>query len=163
MRLRDAIRMLAESGVEALGPTIWADLGCGDGIFTRALADMLPAGSLVHAIDLDGSALRRIPPAHKGVRISTYPADFMKQPWPFSGLDGILMANSLHYVEHQAEFIRACESQMRLPRRFLVVEYDMNEANRWVPYAATRPANSITPGRFGRCRTSRLMGTGEAV
>jgi len=40
MRLRDAIDMLAES-VEALGPTIWADLGCGDGRFTRALADML--------------------------------------------------------------------------------------------------------------------------
>jgi trans-aconitate methyltransferase len=98
--LRDAIDMLAESGVEALGPTIWADLGCGDGTFTRA--DMLTPGSLVHAIDLDGSALQRIPSAHKGVRISTHCADFMKQPWPFSGLDGILMANSLHYVENQA-------------------------------------------------------------
>ena len=65
MRLRDAIDMLAESGVEALGPTIWANLGCGDGTFTRALADMLASGSLIHAIDLDGSALRRIPPDAK--------------------------------------------------------------------------------------------------
>ena len=133
MRLRDAIDMLAESGVEALGPTIWADLGCGDGTFTRALADMLASGSLIHAIDLDGSALRRIPSAHKGVRISTHRGDFMKQPWPFAALDGILMANSLHYVEHQAAFIRDCESHMRLPRRFLLVEYDVSEANRWVP------------------------------
>ena len=138
MRLRDAIDMLAESGVEALGPTIWADLGCGDGTFTRALADMLTPGSLVHAIDLDGSALRRIPSAHKGVRISTHCADFMKQPWPFAGLDGILMANSLHYVENQAGFIRDCESHMKLPRRFLLVEYDVNEANRWVPYPISR-------------------------
>src|SRR4029453_14715020 len=38
MRLRDAIDMLADSGVDALGPTIWADLGCGDGTFTLALA-----------------------------------------------------------------------------------------------------------------------------
>jgi len=44
------------------------------------------------------------------------------------------MANSLHYVENQAAFIRECESQMTPPRRFLIVEYDMNEGNRWVPY-----------------------------
>jgi len=37
MRLHDAIDMLADSGVEALRPTIWADLGCGDGTFTLAL------------------------------------------------------------------------------------------------------------------------------
>jgi trans-aconitate methyltransferase len=137
MRLRDAIDMLAES-VEALGPTIWADLGCGDGTFTRALADMLAPGSLIHAIDLDGSTLRRMPSVHKGVRISTHRGDFMKQPWPFAGLDGILMANSLHYVENQAAFIRDCESHMRLPRRFLLVEYDVSEANRWVPYPVSQ-------------------------
>ena len=134
MRLRDAIEMLAESGVGALGPTIWGDLGCGDGTFTRALADMLASGSLIHAIDLEGSALRTIPPAHKAVHIRTYRGDFMTQPWPFTGLDGILMANSLHYVEDQATFIRQCESHMRLPRRFLFVEYDSSEANRWIPY-----------------------------
>ena len=138
MRLRAAIDMLAESGVEALGPTIWADLGCGDGTFTRALADMLASGSLIHAIDLDGSALRRIPSAHKGVRISTHLGDFMKQPWPFAGLDGILMANSLHYVENQAAFIRDCESHLTRPRRFLLVEYDVSEANRWVPYPVSQ-------------------------
>ena len=58
----------------------------------------------------------------------------MKQPWPFADLDGILMANSLHYVENQEAFICDCESLMRLPRRFLLVEYDGSEANRWVPY-----------------------------
>jgi trans-aconitate methyltransferase len=69
MRLRDAIDMLADSGVDALGPTIWADLGCGDGTFTLALADVLASGSIIDAIDLDGSVLRRIPSAHEGVRI----------------------------------------------------------------------------------------------
>ena len=33
--------MLADGRVEALGPTIWADLGCGAGTFTLALADLL--------------------------------------------------------------------------------------------------------------------------
>ena len=56
MRPRDAIDMLAESGVDALGPTIWADLGCGDGTFTLALASLLAPGSTIHAMDTDGSA-----------------------------------------------------------------------------------------------------------
>ena len=124
MRLRDAIDMLADSGVEALVPTIWADLGCGDGTFTLALADLLAPGSIIHAMDLDGSALRLIPSTNKGVGITTHRGDFMKQPWLFADLDGILMANSLHYVEHQAVFIRDCESRMKPQRRFLIVEYD---------------------------------------
>jgi ubiquinone/menaquinone biosynthesis C-methylase UbiE len=134
MRRRDAIDMLADSGVDTFGPTIWADLGCGDGTFTLALADALESGSVIHAMDLDVSALRAIPPTHKGVRITTHHGNFMKQPWPFTGLDGILMANSLHYVENKPAFIRACESQMKPRRRFLIVEYDTSEANRWVPY-----------------------------
>ena len=134
MRLRDAIDLLADSGVEALGPTIWADLGCGDGTFTLALADLLAAGSTIHAMDLDGSALRRIPTAHKAVRITTHQGDFTEQKWPFAGLDGILMANSLHYVENQAAFIRTCEHRMKSRRRFLIVEYDTSDASRWLPY-----------------------------
>ena len=134
MRLRDATDMLAGSGIEALGPMTWADLGCGDGMFTLALADLLASGSVIHAMDRDSSALRAIPAAPNGVRVIPHRGDFMKQPWPFSDLDGILMANSLHYVENQAAFIRACELQMKPRRRFLIVEYDMSEANRWVPY-----------------------------
>jgi len=131
----DAIEMLAGSDVGALGPTTWADLGCGSGTFTLALADLLAPGSAIHAMDRDGSALRKIPSAHKRVRISTHRGDFLDhQRWPFADLDGILMANSLHYVADPATFIRACEPRMRSPRRFLIVEYDSDDANRWVPY-----------------------------
>jgi ubiquinone/menaquinone biosynthesis C-methylase UbiE len=134
MRPRDAIDMLADSGVDALGPTTWADLGCGDGTFTVALADLLASGSTIHAMDLDGSALRRIPSAHKSVHITTHRGDFTKQPWPFAALDGILMANSLHYVDDQETFVRTCGRRMKSPGRFLIVEYDTSHANRWVPY-----------------------------
>jgi len=132
--LRDAVDMLADSGVGALGPTTWADLGCGEGTFTRALAELLAFGSTIHGMDLNGSALRRIPSVHSGVRIATHRGDFTNQPWPFANLDGVLMANSLHYVANPTAFIRACESQMKLPPRFLIVEYDTNEASRWVPH-----------------------------
>ena len=57
MRPRDAIEMLAGSGVDMLGPTVWADLGCGEGTFTLALAEVVAPGSVIHAIDLDRSGL----------------------------------------------------------------------------------------------------------
>jgi ubiquinone/menaquinone biosynthesis C-methylase UbiE len=156
MRPRDAIEMLAASGVEKLGPTVWADLGCGDGTFTIALAGLLASGSTIHAMDIDGSALRRIPSTHKGVRIATYRGDFMKQPWPFADLDGILMANALHYVENQEAFIRECESQMKPERRFLIVEYDTREASRWVPYPVSQTELTSLFERAGYSSVKRL-------
>lgn len=134
MRLRDAIELIADSGVAALGPTTWADLGCGTGTFTLALAGLLAAGSVIHAMDRDASALRRIPSAHDDVHITTHRGDFTSLVWPFDNLDGILLANSMHYLEDPATFIRQCEPRMTSPRRFLVVEYDTEEASRWVPH-----------------------------
>jgi ubiquinone/menaquinone biosynthesis C-methylase UbiE len=138
VRLRDAVDMLADSVVGALGPTTWADLGCGAGTFTLALANLLAPGSAIHAMDRDRWALRKIPSAHKGVSITTHLGDFTKQTWPFANLDGILMANSLHYVQDQSTFIRGCEPRMTLPRRFLIVEYDTDDASRWVPYPVSQ-------------------------
>ena len=134
MRLSDAIDMLAGSEVNELGPATWADLGCGDGTFTRALAERLAAGSTIHAMDVDRSALQAIPASHKSTRIAKHRGDFVTETWPFTGLDGILMANSLHYVENQAAFIRSCEPYLNARHRFLIVEYDTDAANRWVPY-----------------------------
>jgi trans-aconitate methyltransferase len=138
VRLRDAVDMLADSLVGNLGPTTWADLGCGTGTFTLALAELLAPGSTIYAMDRDGSALRRIPVAHKGVSITTYRGDFTKQTWPFANLDGILMANALHYVQNHPAFIRTCERQMNLPRRFLIVEYDTDIPGQWVPHPVSR-------------------------
>jgi trans-aconitate methyltransferase len=138
VRLRDAIDMLADSRVDALGPTTWADLGCGMGTFTLALADILSPGSAIHAMDRDASALRKIPSTHKEISITTHSGDFANHRWSFANLDGILMANSLHYVENQATFIRACESRMTATRRFLIVEYDTDEPSRWVPHPVSR-------------------------
>ena len=115
-------------------PAIWADLGCGDGTFTLALASLLPAGSTIYAVDHDAATLRVLPGESHGSRISTQRADFTQQPWPFTDLDGILMANSLHYLRHQSAFIRKSASQLRAHHQFLIVEYDLRRGNPWVPY-----------------------------
>ena len=115
------------------GPQIWADLGSGDGTFTIALASHLSHGSVVHAMDIDARSLADIEQAPAGVDIVTHLGDFTELPWPFNDVDGVLMANSLHYVRNQQTFLRHCMSQLRRPR-LLLVEYDTTTANPWVPY-----------------------------
>jgi len=114
-------------------PETWADLGAGDGTFTLALAALLEQGSTIHAIDQDVSALRRIRKPPRGVSIVPHAGDFTMQPWPFTALDGVLLANSLHYVRDWVALIRDCEQNMKPSSRFLVVEYDTDKPNPWVP------------------------------
>lgn len=137
MEHEDAVALI-RGGVRGDAVETWADLGAGDGIFTFALASLLHAGSVVHAIDLDASALRRIPRALGGATIVTHAADFTRQPWAVPPVHGVLMANSLHYVPDQAGFIRSCASAMVSPRRFLIVEYDTEHTTRWVPHPLSR-------------------------
>ena len=138
MNLADAVDLLAPAVLDATGSSTWADLGCGDGIFTRALATRLAAGSTIHAMDRDRAALARMPAEHDGVSITTHRGDFTHGPWPFTSLDGVLMANSLHYVPDQVAFLRGCASSLNAGASFLVVEYDTDAANRWVPYPVSR-------------------------
>jgi SAM-dependent methyltransferase len=119
-------------------PATWADLGCGDGTFTLALASLLPVGSTIYAVDQDAAALRALPNRFHGSRIVPQQADFTHQPWPFADLDGVLMANSLHYVRHQGAYVRNCASQLRSHHQFLIVEYDLRRGNPWVPYPLDR-------------------------
>ena len=136
----DAVALLGGQPVGGKGPATWADLGCGDGTFTLALARLLPTGSVIHAMDRSASALRHIPREHAGISIITHAGDFTNPPWPFDALDGVLLANSLHYVGDQLAFIRACAPAMNHPHSFLIVEYDTDRANRWVPYPLSRTA-----------------------
>jgi ubiquinone/menaquinone biosynthesis C-methylase UbiE len=130
MTIDQAAELIAHSRIDG---TTWADLGCGDGTFTLALATLLPDRSVIHAMDRDGSALRRIPSSYSGTSIVTHQGDFTRLPLPFGHLDGVLMANALHYVADQHAFLRACDSLVSR-KRFLVVEYDTRQANPWVPY-----------------------------
>jgi len=154
--------MLADSGLAKLGPTTWADLGCGEGTFTLALAGVLAAGSVIHAMDLDAAALRHIPSEHRGVRLITHRGDFTKQPWPFADLDGVLLANSLHYVENQPAFIRVCETRMTPRRHFLIVEYNTNDANRWVPYPVSQTTLTALFQRAGYASVT-MLGTRKSI
>lgn len=113
---------------------IWADLGCGEGVFTKALATLLPAGSLIRAIDLDEKAIKKIPGEFEGVVIEKTVMDFTSRSVVFQQMDGILMANSLHYIKDKASFLARTIHSLKPNGHFLLVDYDMNRSNPWVPY-----------------------------
>src|SRR4051794_11902081 len=95
----DHVRLIRDGVVDR--PGTWADLGSGHGAFTLALADLLgPNGSIV-SVDRDGGALadqrtemtRRFPDARVDYRVADF-SRFIDLP----PLNGIVMANSLHFI-----------------------------------------------------------------
>ena len=155
MRHRDAVALIAGAGLDASAPSTWMDLGSGDGVFTRALADLIALRSVIHAIDVDHGALEQIA-AHPEVRIETHAGDFTATRWPVDQADGILMANSLHYVEDQREFLQRCAARLTARGVFLFVEYDTELANRWIPYPVSQRTLKTLFEGWGEVR---LLGT----
>jgi len=118
----------------------WADLGCGTGTFTLALAELLGAGSTIHAIDRDAEALASVPATHRDVRILTRQADIEALQLSAASLDGVLLANSLHYVRAQSTLIASITGAL-IDRSgsCIIVEYDTERpVPRWVPYPVSR-------------------------
>ncbi|MGH9259676.1 MAG: hypothetical protein ACRD08_07240, partial [Acidimicrobiales bacterium] len=50
------------------------------------------------------------------------------------GLDGILLANALHFVRNPDVVLARLAARVRPDGRVVVVEYDGRPANRWVPH-----------------------------
>lgn len=64
-------------------------------------------------------------------------ADCINDELPLQHLDGILMANALHFVKHKNVFIQKLRFYIKGKASLLVVEYDTAQANAWVPYPLT--------------------------
>jgi ubiquinone/menaquinone biosynthesis C-methylase UbiE len=159
----DHVRLL-RGGVTRGGT--WADLGAGTGAFTLALAELVGPGGEVIAVDRDRGALRELERAVRpgGATIRTLTADFTK-PIELDSLDGVVMANSLHFVRDKAPVLRLVRSMLKPSGRLLLVEYDADKGNPYVPhplsfeswramadangFSATRELASV-PSRFLR-------------
>lgn len=116
----------------------WADLGAGTGAFTLALAELVgPEGEVV-AVDRDRGALRQLERAVRpgGATVRTLAADFTKAV-DLASLDGVVMANSLHFVRDKAPVLEIVRSMLKPSGRLLLVEYDADHGNTWVPHPLT--------------------------
>lgn len=134
MQQNQAIEILSLPPGSYSAGEIWADLGCGSGTFTLALARHLGQNSHIYAVDKNRHSLADIPGHFEDTVIEKRAADFIKDEIPLSGLDGILMANSLHYVPDQPAFINEVMQWLKPGSRFLIVEYDTSSSNPWIPY-----------------------------
>lgn len=138
MNTREAAALIA-SAIGDRGGT-WADIGAGDGTFTRALAQLLAPGSRVYAVDTDANALRELAEWAARAKASVMPvlADFT-MPFDLPGLgeqllDGMLVANALHFVSNPAAVLARLIERVRPGGRVVIIEYDRRRASRWVPY-----------------------------
>ena len=154
MQLPEAISLIQKGIVSRGSPQTWADLGAGKGLFSEALLAILQPGSTIHAVDLHMQPNLKHQPS-----IIFHQSDFVKDKLPIPTLDGILMANSLHYVQEQVGCIKKLKTHFRNGAGvFILIEYDTERANQWVPFPVSfARAQSI----FGEAGFSNIKKIGE--
>jgi ubiquinone/menaquinone biosynthesis C-methylase UbiE len=120
----------------------WADLGSGGGAFTLALADLLGPRGRIHSIDRDSGALRRQREAMRArfpaADVRYVQGDFTR-PLELPPLDGVVMANSLHFVRHKGPVLSLVRGYLKPGGRLILVEYDSDRGNPWVPHPLSYP------------------------
>lgn len=141
---------------------LWADLGSGTGAFTLALAELLGPGGAIISVDRETAALRDQAAALRQrfpeVSVQHRVADFTQPLAGLPPLDGIVMANALHFVRDQAAVISLCAAYLKPGGRFILVEYNTDTGNPWVPYPLAYPRWEALARQCG-FRTTRQLAT----
>ena len=147
MNQQQAIDLLSPAIPRDDESPVWADLGAGEGTFTRALARILGRGD-VYAVERDDAALRKLTALAQRMNgtdgtahIHAVRSDFTEDVRvPES--NGFLLANALHYVpmEDQPATLARLAVRLRRGGRVVLIEYDRRSANPWVPYPISRNA-----------------------
>lgn len=136
----DHVRLIRD-GVSS-GGSIWADLGSGGGAFTLALADLLGPGGHIYSVDTDARALREqrqaLQTRFPAVTLEQRVADFTRQ-LDLPSLDGVVMANSLHFQRHKEPVLQLVRGMLKPGGRLALVEYNADHGNWWVPYPLSYP------------------------
>ena len=150
---------------------VWADLGAGHGAFTLALAELIGASGHIHSIDKSRGALKQqeaqMQTRFPDISVTYYTADF-SQSLSLPRLDGAVMANALHFVPYgqaQEAVLKRIWGCLRPGGRLILVEYDTDRGNHWVPYPLSFDSWSALAVRCGfmtpallAARPSRFLG-----
>jgi hypothetical protein len=99
------------------------------GTFTVALAQSLVSGSTIDAVDLDQGAIKGIPDEYHGVTIRKILGDLRSPTLRLPSVNGILMANSLHFIQDQHLLL---SKLLLVTNRF--VKYERSKPSPWVPH-----------------------------
>lgn len=136
---KDHVRLI-EQGIVKNGGGVWADFGSGDGAFTLALRDIAGSGVQIYSIDEQKGRLS----VQKGqfelmfpqTKITYLDADFTG-PLDLPPLDGLVVANAIHFFQDHVGMIRKLASYLKPGGSFIIVEYNADQGNQWVPYPFT--------------------------
>lgn len=158
MNHNDHVNLLRD-GID--GGKRWADFGSGSGAFTLALADLLGEGGEIYSVDSNRAALREQERAMQELFPATivhYLAADFTRPLDLPPLDGIVMANSLHFQRDKAPLLQLLRRYLRPGGRFVLVEYNADHGNLWVPYPLSYPTWEKLAWAQG-FTTTRLLAT----
>ena len=162
----DHIALIRDGITESGG--VWADFGSGSGAFTLALADLLGPGARIYSVDKNSTALnqqaRAIRSRFPAVEMHYFNADYTKR-LGLPPLDGALMANTLHFHRHISPILGLIRKYLRPGGKLMVVEYNLDRGNTWVPYPFSfgtwqtiARKNGFISTRLLARRPSRFMG-----
>jgi ubiquinone/menaquinone biosynthesis C-methylase UbiE len=132
----DHVNLLKPANV-SMGGT-WADFGAGSGAFTLALRELVGPHADIYAVDKDRRGFTELEKAHREKFTTSQNVHPMRAD--FSGalslppLDGIVMANSLHFFKDKEKILRHVRSFLKMNGLLLLVEYNVDSGNMWVPY-----------------------------
>ena len=130
----DRVIALIKNGVEQNNQRqVWADLGAGKGAFTHALSTLLIEKSKIYAVDKDKQFLDQIS-LDPSVELVKLEQDFTERIYFDELLNGIIMANAMHFVEDKSSLIKSLRKNLLPEGRLIIVEYDIIQGNSWVPF-----------------------------
>jgi SAM-dependent methyltransferase len=89
------------------------------------------------------------------VRLEVVTADFTR-PLALSGLDGVVMANSLHFVRDKRPVLEAVRLMLRPGGSLVLVEYGSDSGNPWVPHPISYARWEQLAGQAGFEDTRKL-------
>jgi ubiquinone/menaquinone biosynthesis C-methylase UbiE len=157
---------LLRGGIDRPGG-VWADFGSGTGAFTLALADLIGPADVIYSIDRDEDALRqqeRTLRAQFPDSIVHYCVADFAQPIELPALDGIVMANALHFQRQPRPIVQLLKSYLHSQGRFILVEYNIEQSNSAVPYPVSfrmwqelAPRCGFTHTQLLKTRPSRFL------
>jgi SAM-dependent methyltransferase len=142
---------------------VWGEFGSGRGAFTLALAELIGPTGTIHSVDKNGGVLneqahavqRRF--ANQAPRMHYLTADYT-QRLDLPALDGVLMANALHFQRKKGAVLRLILNYLRPGGSFILVEYNIDRGNPWVPHPISLKSWEVLAKECGYENTRILAG-----